>query len=68
MKRQKRDLTSRAYTRGYRTGVRGKSQSLCPAENGDLRVQWMSGWRQGRADNWDGYTGVSAIHCLPSIP
>ncbi len=68
MKRQKRDLTTRAYARGYRVGLSGKSRELCPADEGDARQNWMGGWRQGRADFWDGYTGVAALHCAPSVP
>ncbi|WP_207061075.1 ribosome modulation factor [Motiliproteus sp. SC1-56] len=68
MKRQKRDVTSRAYVRGYRAGLSGKSRDICPSETGDIREHWMSGWRQGRSDFWDGYQGVSGIHCTPSRP
>ncbi|WP_210395203.1 ribosome modulation factor [Motiliproteus sediminis] len=68
MKRQKRDLTSRAYVRGYRAGRAGKSRDLCPTEVNQTREQWMSGWRQGRSDYWDGYQGVSGLHCAPTIP
>ncbi|ARU57497.1 MAG: ribosome modulation factor [Pseudomonadales bacterium] len=62
MKRQKRDLSQRAYKRGYTAGVRGKSKDFCPTEHPDLRQQWMNGWRDGRSDNWDGIKGVSGIH------
>jgi ribosome modulation factor len=59
MKRQKRDMTERAYAKGYQVGVSGKSKDLCPDTNHDT---WMSGWRDGRADNWDGFTGISGLH------
>jgi ribosome modulation factor len=68
MKRQKRDLTSRAYVRGYRAGVSGKSQDKCPTQTGVSREHWISGWRQGREDFWDGYQGISNLHCSPAIP
>ncbi|PIE43081.1 MAG: ribosome modulation factor [Gammaproteobacteria bacterium] len=61
MKRQKRDLTQRAYKRGYQAGVSGKSKDTCPSENSDIKQQWLSGWRDGRNDSWDGLTGVSGI-------
>ncbi len=61
MKKQKRDLQERAYTRGYRAGIERKSKDLAPPD-GALRDAWLAGWRSGRADHWDGYTGVSGIH------
>ncbi|MDY6828281.1 MAG: ribosome modulation factor [Pseudomonadota bacterium] len=61
----KRDLPARAYSRGYRAGLGGKSKELCPHQNATSRHQWLSGWRQGREDNWSGMQGVSAIHRLP---
>ena len=67
MKRQKRDLTERAFNRGYRAGLSGRSKDLCPTENPAVRQSWMNGWRAGREDNWSGYQGVSAIHKLPDM-
>jgi len=61
MKKQKRDLQERAFTRGYRAGIERKSKDLAPPD-GAIRDAWMAGWRSGRADHWDGYTGVSGIH------
>ncbi|MDF1762509.1 MAG: ribosome modulation factor [Oleibacter sp.] len=61
MKKQKRDIQERAYARGYRAGLERRSKDLAPPA-GPLHDYWMSGWRAGRADNWDGYTGVSGIH------
>jgi len=60
MKKQKRDMQERAFARGYRAGVERRSKDLARA--GPTRDHWMAGWRSGRADNWDGYTGVSGIH------
>ncbi len=65
MRRQKRDLVERAYNRGYLAGLSGRSKSLCPTENPEIRQSWMNGWRAGREDNWAGLQGVSAIHRLP---
>jgi ribosome modulation factor len=55
MKRQKRNPTERAFTRGYQAGVAGRSWSLCPFSSGDVRQTWMAGWRDGREDNWGGF-------------
>ena len=62
MKKMKRDLSTRAFNRGYQIGNQGKSRDLCPHDNGDMRQHWLSGWREGRSDQWDGYTGVAGIH------
>ena len=61
MRRQKRDKSERAYARGYMIGVARKSKELCPY--GDLltKQSWLGGWRQGREDQWDGYTGTAGI-------
>ena len=61
MKRQKRDKSDRAYTKGYQTGVSGRSKDICPHEDPQLRQAWLSGWREGRCDNWDGMTGISGV-------
>ena len=62
MRRQKRDMTERAFTKGYYAGSSGKNKETCPHATGNVRQQWMTGWREGRTDQWDGYTGVSGIH------
>lgn len=67
MKRQKRDMGSRAFDRGYRAGVSGRSMDICPHENEEQRMNWLSGWREGRVDQWDGMTGVSGVHRIPTI-
>lgn len=64
MRRQKRDLSERSFQRGYQAGLVGKNKDSCPHDKGDNRDNWMSGWREGRSDKWDGYTGVSGIHKL----
>ena len=55
MKSQKRDQQARAYSKGYQAGIDGRSRSNCPHENKNTRETWMSGWREGRNDHWDGY-------------
>lgn len=67
MKRQKRDMGTRAFDRGYQAGVSGRSMDLCPHENEQQRMNWLSGWREGRSDQWDGMTGVSGVHRIPTI-
>ena len=62
MKRQKRDKSNRAYTKGYITGISGRSKDICPHGDHLLRQTWLNGWREGRYDNWDGMTGVSGVH------
>jgi ribosome modulation factor len=62
MRRQKRDLAQRAFERGYQAGSTGRHKEQCPHTEGENRQCWLSGWREGRTDQWDGYTGVSGIH------
>lgn len=62
MKRHKRNMSDRAYQRGYQAGLKGKSQDQCPHETGDSRLEWVTGWREGRVDNWEGYTGIASVH------
>ncbi len=62
MRRQKRDMNERAFQRGYQAGLGGRSSEDCPHEAEQVRQFWLSGWREGRSDQWDGLTGVSAIH------
>ncbi|MEZ5507540.1 MAG: ribosome modulation factor [Gammaproteobacteria bacterium] len=67
MKRQKRDRTSRAYTRGYQAGLDGRSREACPFTDLPTRQFWLSGWREGRSDQWSGFTGVSGVHKIANI-
>ena len=67
MKRQKRDRDTRAYTRGYQAGLQGKSQDICPFGSTTPRFNWISGWREGRVDNLNGYVGVASVHNLKDI-
>ncbi|MCR8922891.1 ribosome modulation factor [Dasania sp. GY-MA-18] len=62
MRRQKRDQSERAFQKGYMAGVNGKNKEQCPHEQEAIRQQWLTGWREGRTDQWDGYTGVSGLH------
>ena len=62
MRRQKRDMNSRAYDKGYQIGSTGRSSDLCPHADEEHRQNWLSGWREGRCDQWDGLTGISGFH------
>lgn len=62
MRRHKRDMNNRAFQRGYQAGVGGRSSEICPHTSEEQRQNWLTGWREGRCDQWDGYTGVSALH------
>lgn len=64
MRRQKRDPSERARLKGYQCGVSGRTKDSCPHENGNSRQEWLTGWREGRTDQWDGFTGISGIHKL----
>lgn len=61
MKKQKRDLQERAYQRGYRAGLDGRRSDICPHVQEEMRQQWLSGWREGRNDHWDGFGVVPGI-------
>jgi len=65
MRRHKRSMESRAYNRGYRTGLAGRSREICPHEKTGPREQWLAGWSCGHADYLDGYTGVAALGAAP---
>lgn len=67
MRRLKRDPMERAFQRGYRYGISGKSQELCPFTQSDTRQAWINGWREGRSDNWDGLIGAAGVHRLNQI-
>jgi ribosome modulation factor len=64
MRRQKRDMKSRAFERGYQAGLSGRSSDSCPHNGGEQRLNWITGWREGRSDQQEGYTGVSGMHRL----
>jgi len=64
MRRQKRDMHSRAYDKGYLAGLTGRSIDFCPHAHEENRQNWLSGWREGRSDQWDGLIGVSGVHKL----
>ena len=61
MKRQKRSRSDVAISRGYQAGYSGLSRDKCPYETGDPRHQWLSGWREGREDHWNGYNTAASV-------
>lgn len=61
MRRQKRDMTERAYQRGYQAGIAGKNKENCPHTQQQLKQEWISGWREGRVDHWDGIDTATAL-------
>jgi ribosome modulation factor len=67
MRRQKRDMSTRAFDKGYQVGVGGRSLDLCPHEEQEQRQHWIAGWREGRVDQWDGLTGVSGVHKMRAL-
>lgn len=64
MKSQKRNQAERAFGRGYQAGAAGRSRSLCPFEDGPARFAWLSGWRRGREDHWDGFNRAAQAQRL----
>ena len=67
MKRQKRDMLTRAFEKGYQLGSKGRSRDLCPAVVGPTHQEWMNGWREGREDMWKGMSGVRGLHRLNEL-
>ncbi|MGB0474059.1 MAG: ribosome modulation factor, partial [Porticoccaceae bacterium] len=50
MKKHKKDLSHRAYIKGYQTAIQQRSISNCPYQpESKLAYHWCTGWRQGRA-------------------
>lgn len=63
MKTQKRDAIQRIFNHGYHAAIKGKSLSSCPYDQTtDKHFQWMSGWREGRQDHWDGNAAIAGLH------
>lgn len=62
MKRLKRNPIDRAFVRGYQNGLTGKSKDSCPFSTAASRHAWLTGWREGRGDHWDGFKGAAGLH------
>ncbi|MBV1930613.1 MAG: ribosome modulation factor [Porticoccaceae bacterium] len=55
MKRQKRDISQRAFSKGYQVGYQGRSEEGCPFQEGTLTArEWLNGWQEGHDDHLDG--------------
>lgn len=67
MKKLKRDPLSRAFTRGYKAGCDEKSRSSCPHETGEARQYWLSGWREGREDHWNGFNKQAQMQRISNM-
>lgn len=67
MKRQKRNLPDRAFLKGYQVGVDGRSKSLCPHMQAHTRQSWLTGWREGREDLWDGFKPMAQAQKISSF-
>lgn len=67
MKRQKRNQVDRAFGKGYQAGVMGRSRSLCPHDTGNARQEWLTGWREGREDHWNGFNRVASAQRLSNL-
>jgi ribosome modulation factor len=39
--------TEHAWAQGYKTGLNGKPDSLCPFKKGMAHQAWMEGWQNG---------------------
>ena len=67
MKSQKRSHSDRAYAKGYQAAISGRSWSSCPFGSDKARQLWMSGWREGRQDQWSGYKSFAQAQKLSNI-
>ncbi|HEY8385315.1 MAG TPA: ribosome modulation factor [Porticoccaceae bacterium] len=56
MRKQKRDVSHRAFIRGYQAGFSMKSKSQCPYQSdSNTGQEWLRGWHEGREDQWGGF-------------
>ncbi|MCV6615947.1 MAG: ribosome modulation factor [Cellvibrionaceae bacterium] len=67
MRRIKRDPFNRAFHRGYQAGFEEKSRSSCPHESGQARQHWLTGWREGREDNWNGFNRMAQMQKISNM-
>ena len=54
MKSSKRNMTKRAFSKGYYTGHAGKPKTGCPHFVLQERQAWLNGWRAGWVDRVEG--------------
>ncbi len=67
MKRQKRNRSDIAISRGYQAGFSGQSRDKCPFDTGEPRHHWLSGWREGREDRWNGYNVAASVQKMSAM-
>ena len=67
MKRQKRNQPERAFSRGYQAGIEGRSRTQCPHDSDPTRQNWLSGWREGREDHWNGYNRAAQAQKMSNL-
>jgi len=57
MRKHKKDLSHRAFNRGYQVAIQGRAESLCPYQQGSpLNIAWRSGWQLGHEDYSSGFS------------
>lgn len=68
MRRQKRDSSHRAFIKGYQAGFNGRNKSTCPhSKETPVAQDWCNGWREGREDNWNGYSEQTSQQKVMSL-
>ena len=67
MKRQKRNPSERAFSKGYMAGFEGRSRSSCPHETHKIRFDWLNGWREGRNDQWSGFNRFATAQKISNL-
>ena len=54
MKKIKRNMVKRAFSRGYDIGRSGRPKEACPHNLLNQRQAWFNGWRMGWVDRIEG--------------
>lgn len=68
MRRQKRDSSHRAFIKGYQAGFNGRNKTTCPhSVETPVAQDWCNGWREGREDNWNGYSEQTSQQKVMSL-
>ena len=59
--RKKRNKLERAFSQGFKSGIRGRNMEACPYSGlANERGYWFGGWREGRSNYLSGCLGVPA--------
>ncbi len=67
MRSQKRSQSDKAFNKGYHAAMMGRSWNTCPYDSGVARQTWMSGWREGREDQWNGLNQMAQVQKLSNM-